>query len=31
MRRLDEDGERTLIQTVEPVNRYPDFVRNLVR
>ena len=31
MRRLDEQGERTLIQTVEPVNRYPDFVRNLVR
>jgi transposase-like protein len=31
MRRLDEDGEPALIQTVEPVNRYPDFVRNLVR
>jgi len=31
VRRLDEQGERTLIQTVEPVNRYPDFVRNLVR
>ena len=31
MRRLDEQGERSLIQTVEPVNRYPDFVRNLVR
>jgi len=31
MRRLDEPGERSLIQTVEPVNRYPDFVRNLVR
>jgi len=31
MRRLDEQGERALIQTVEPVNRYPDFVRNLVR
>jgi transposase InsO family protein len=31
MRRLDEQGERELIQTVEPVNRYPDFVRNLVR
>ena len=28
MRRLDEQGERDLIQTVEPVNRYPDFVRN---
>lgn len=31
MRRVDEQGERALIQTVEPVNRYPDFVRNLVR
>jgi len=31
MRRLDEHDERALIQTVEPVNRYPDFVRNLVR
>jgi hypothetical protein len=31
MRRLDEHGERDVIQTVEPVNRYPDFVRNLVR
>jgi len=31
MRRLDEPGERTLIQTVEPVNRYPEFVRLLVR
>ena len=30
MRRLDERGDRALIQTVEPVNRYPDFVRNLV-
>jgi hypothetical protein len=24
---LDEQGDRALIQTVEPVNRYPDFVR----
>jgi transposase InsO family protein len=31
MRRVDEQGEQTLIQTVEPVNRYPDFVRHLVR
>jgi transposase InsO family protein len=31
MRRLDEPGERPLVQTVEPVNRYPDYVRNLVR
>jgi transposase InsO family protein len=31
VRRLDEPGERPLIQTVEPVNRYPGFVRNLVR
>ncbi len=31
MRRFDEHGERDLIQTAEPVNRYPDFARNLVR
>jgi len=31
MRRLDEPGERPLVQTVEPVNRYPDLVRHLVR
>ena len=31
MRRLDEHGERALIRPSEPVNRYPDFVRNLVR
>jgi putative transposase len=31
MRRLDEQRDRPLIQTHEPVNRYPDFVRNLVR
>jgi len=31
MRRLDEGGERALVQMVEPVNRYPDFVSNLVR
>ena len=31
MRRVDEPGERSLIQTAEPVIRYPDFVRNLVR
>jgi hypothetical protein len=31
MRRLDEPGDRPLVQTVEPVNRYPDFVRGLVR
>ena len=24
---LDEQGDRALIQTVEPVNHYPDFVR----
>ncbi|MCP5071416.1 MAG: hypothetical protein GY946_33055, partial [bacterium] len=29
--RLDEPGERPFVQTVEPVNRYPDFVRGLVR
>jgi hypothetical protein len=31
MRRVDEQGEHALIQTIEPVNRYPDFVRHLVR
>jgi putative transposase len=31
MGRLDEPSGRPLIQTVEPVNRYPDFVRCLVR
>jgi putative transposase len=31
MRRLDEQGERALVQTTEPVNKYPDFVRLLVR
>lgn len=29
--RVDEPGERSLIQTPEPVNRYPDLVRHLVR
>jgi len=31
IRRVDEHGERELIQTRSPVNRYPDFVRHLVR
>ena len=31
MSRLDEPAKRPLIQTLEPVNRYPDFVRCLVR
>jgi transposase InsO family protein len=31
MARLDEHGERDLVQTPTPVNRYPDFVRHLVR
>jgi len=31
IRRVDEHGERDLIQTSRPVNRYPDFVRHLVR
>jgi len=30
MRRLDEGGPDALVQIVEPVNRYPDFVRALV-
>jgi transposase InsO family protein len=31
IRRVDEHGEHELIRTPEPVNRYPDFVRHLVR
>jgi putative transposase len=31
MRRVDEEGERALIQTSEPVNRFPGFVRYLVK
>jgi putative transposase len=31
IRRVDEYGERELIQTERPVNRYPDYVRHLVR
>ncbi len=30
MRRVDESGERSLIQIPQPVNRFPDFVRHLV-
>ena len=29
--RIDEEGERALIQLHEPVNRFPDFVRSIVR
>lgn len=29
--RLDEQGPRALVQTAEPVNRFPDFVRYMVR
>ena len=31
MQRIDERGERALIQVVDPVNRFPDFVRYLVK
>ena len=31
MDRLDEQGPRALVQTSEPVNKYPDFVTYLVR
>jgi len=31
MGRLDEDGPRALIQTRDPVNRFPDFVAYIVR
>ena len=29
--RIDEEGERALVQTAEPVNRFPEFVGYLVR
>ena len=29
LRRVDEEGERALIQTSDPVNKFPDFVRRL--
>src|SRR4029079_316406 len=31
MKRLDEDGADALVQTKEPVNRFPDFVAALVK
>jgi transposase InsO family protein len=31
LRRVDEQGEGALIQTAEPVNKFPDFVRYLVK
>ena len=31
MRRLDDEGERSLVQMPVPVNRYPDFVRYIVQ
>ena len=31
MRRVDEQGERSLVQITEPVNRFPHFVRYLVQ
>jgi putative transposase len=31
MNRLDENGPRALLQTRDPVNRYPDFVAYIVR
>jgi transposase InsO family protein len=31
LRRVDEEGESALIQTFEPVNRFPGFVRCLVK
>jgi len=31
LRRIDEEGERALVQTPEPVNRFPDYVAYLVR
>jgi hypothetical protein len=31
LRRVDEQGEYALIQMTEPVNKFPDFVRYIVR
>ena len=31
MRRLDDGGERALVRTEEPVNKYPELVAHLVR
>ena len=31
IRRVDEHGERELVQTSRPVNRYPDLLRHMVR
>jgi transposase-like protein len=31
LRRLDEEGEAGLVRLSEPVNRFPDFVRYLVK
>ena len=31
LRRADEHGERPLVRTVDPVNRFPDYVAYLVR
>ena len=31
MKRVDEDGPSALVQTREPVNRFPSFVRHIVR
>jgi transcriptional regulator with XRE-family HTH domain len=30
LHRIDEEGEKALIQLQEPVNKFPDFVRNIV-
>jgi len=31
LRRIDEEGERGLVQIAEPVNKFPDYVGDLVR
>ena len=31
LRRVDEEGENALIQASEPVNKFPEFVRYLVK
>ena len=31
LKRIDEEGERSLVQIAEPVNKFPDYVGYLVR
>ena len=31
MKRVDEEGEHAFLQVIEPVSKFPDFVRSIVR